>query len=236
MQKGTLFLLPTLLGPSSTNEVLPQAVIEKMHHLKLFAVENIRTARRYLIKSGISTPVDELEFLSVTKHSTDEELTEIVMRLIQGEDIGLLSESGIPCVADPGSLLVSKAHEFRVKVIPLTGPSSIMLGLMASGFSGQNFSFHGYLPIADKDREKRLKFLEKLVYNEHQTQIFIETPYRNVKLFKSMLKVCSAYTKIALGIELTTPEEQMLVYTVGEWKNQQFPPVHKRNVIFLMYK
>lgn len=236
MQKGTLYLLPTLLGPSSPDEVLPQAVIKKMHNLKLFAVENVRTARRYLIKSGIPTPVDDLEFLSVTKHSTDDELTEIIMRLIQGEDIGLLSESGIPCVADPGSILVSKAHEFQIKAVPLTGPSSIMLGLMASGFSGQSFSFHGYLPIADKERDNKLKFLEKLVYKEHQTQIFIETPYRNLKMFKAMLKTCSPDTKIALGIELTTPDEQMLVYTTGEWKNQQVPPIHKRNVIFLMYK
>lgn len=236
MQKGTLYLLPTLLGPSSPGNVLPEAVIERMHNLSLFAVENVRTARRYLVKSGISTPIDNLEFLSVTKDTTDNELVEIIMRLIQGEDIGLLSESGVPCVADPGSRLVNKAHEYQIKVVPFTGPSSIMLGLMASGFSGQSFSFHGYLPIADKQRDNKLKFLEKLIYNEDQTQIFIETPYRNMKMFKAMLKVCSANTKIALGIELTTPEEQMLVHTVGEWKAMQEPPIHKRNVIFLMYK
>ena len=181
MQKGTLYLLPTLLGPSSPGHVLPATVIEKMHNLRLFAVENIRTARRYLMKSGISTPIDDLEFLSVTKDTTDNELVEIVMRLIQGEDIGLLSESGVPCIADPGSRLVNKAHEYQIKVVPFTGPSSIMLGLMASGFSGQSFSFHGYLPIADKQRDNKLKFLEKLIYNEDQTQIFIETPYRKVK-------------------------------------------------------
>ena len=236
MQKGTLYLLPTLLGRSSPGNVLPEAVIERMHNLSLFAVENVRTARRYLVKSDISTPINDLEFLSVTKDTTDNELVEIIMRLIKGEDIGLLSESGVPCVADPGSRLVNKAHEYQIKVVPFTGPSSIMLGLMASGFSGQSFSFHGYLPIADKQRDKKLKFLEKLIYNEDQTQIFIETPYRNMKMFKAMLKVCSANTKIALGIELTTPDEQILVHTVGEWKSMQEPPIHKRNVIFLMYK
>jgi 16S rRNA (cytidine1402-2'-O)-methyltransferase len=236
MQKGTIYLLPTLLGESKPENVLPAGVISRMHSLRLFAVENVRTARRYLIKSGISTPIDDLEFLELHKKTRDDELMEIMMRAMQGEDIGLLSESGVPCVADPGSRLVNKAHEFQVPVVPLTGPSSILLGLMASGFSGQSFSFHGYLPIDDKQRDNKLRFLEKLIYKEDQTQIFIETPYRNLKMFKAMLKVCSANTKISLGIELTTADEQIMTYTVSEWRKLKEPPIHKKNTIFLMYK
>lgn len=236
MEKGTLYLLPTLLGDSKPDSVLPEGVLNKMHQLKLFAAENIRTARRYLIKSKIETPIDNLEFLELTKNTKDDELMDIIMRLVQGEDLGLLSESGVPCVADPGALLVEKAHEFKIKVVPLVGPSSILMGLMASGFSGQKFSFNGYLPIDVKQRENKLKFLEKLIYKEDQTQIFIETPYRNLKMFRSILKVCSANTKLSLGIELTTPQESIKTRTVAEWKSMKDPDIHKKNVIFLLYK
>lgn len=236
MQKGTIYLLPTLLGESKPENVLPAGVINRMHSLKLFAVENVRTARRYLIKSGIPTAIDDIEFLELHKKTREDELMDIMIRALQGEDIGLLSESGVPCVADPGSRLVSKAHEFQIPVVPLTGPSSILLGLMASGFSGQSFTFHGYLPIDGKERDNKLRFLEKLVYKEDQTQIFIETPYRNLKMFKAMLKVCTGNTKISLGIELTTPLEQVMTHTVSEWKKLKEPPIHKKNTIFLMYK
>lgn len=236
MQKGTLYLLPTLLGDTEPTSVLPNGVLNRMHKLKLFAAENIRTARRYLIKSNIHTPIDELEFLELTKKTKDDELMEIIMRLVQGEDLGLLSESGVPCVADPGALLVEKAHEFNVRVVPFVGPSSILLGLMASGFSGQKFSFNGYLPIDDKQRENKLRFIEKLIYKEDQTQIFIETPYRNIKMFRSILKVCSLNTKLSLGKELSTRQEKITTLTIAEWKSVKEPDIHKKNVIFLLYK
>ncbi len=181
-------------------------------------------------------PVDDISFVEYSKKTPDNELMEIMMQVVQGKDLGVLSESGLPCIADPGSRIVEKAHEFGLKVVPLTGPSSILLGLMASGFSGQSFSFHGYLPIDDKNRDNRLRFLEKLVHKEDQTQIFIETPYRNLKMFKAMLKVLSASTRISLGIELTGKNEQTMTYSVGEWKKMKDPPIHKRNVIFLIYK
>jgi 16S rRNA (cytidine1402-2'-O)-methyltransferase len=236
IKKGTLYLLPTLLGDSKPGQVLPAGVIRQMHELRLFAAENVRTARRYLIKSELPTPVSQLEFLELNKRSSQDDLMEIVMRLVQGEDLGLLSESGTPCIADPGAALVAKAHEYGISVKPLVGPSSILLGLMGSGFNGQSFSFHGYLPIDSKERDKRIRFLEKLVYREDQTQIFIETPYRNLKMFEALLKVCAADTKISIGIELTTPEEKILTFPVAEWKNMKTPDIHKRNVIFLMYK
>ncbi|MFO8054593.1 MAG: SAM-dependent methyltransferase [Bacteroidales bacterium] len=236
MQKGTLYLLPALLGDSSPEHVIPEGVLQRMHALKLFAVENIRSARRFLIKSGIQNPVDDLEFLELNRHTKEMELMDIVMRLAQGENIGLLSESGTPCVADPGANLVNKAHEFEIPVKPLTGPSSILLGLAGSGFSGQCFSFHGYLPIDDKKREHKLRFLEKLVFKEDQTQIFIETPYRNLKMFNAILKVCSANTKLSIGIELTTAREKIMSYTIAEWKLKKTPQIHKKNVIFLIYK
>lgn len=235
-KKGTLYLLPTLLGDSNSERVLPVGVVRQMHELSLFAAENIRTARRYLIKSGMEKPVDQLEFLELNKRSSAEDLMEIIMRIIQGENLGLLSESGTPCIADPGADLVAKAHEYDIPVKPMVGPSSILLGLMGSGFNGQNFSFHGYLPIDSKERNNRIRFLEKSVYRENQTQIFIETPYRNIKLFEALLKVCSANTKISLGIELTTPHELVMTYPVAEWKKMGKPTIHKKNVIFLMYK
>ncbi|MFW6224287.1 MAG: SAM-dependent methyltransferase [Bacteroidota bacterium] len=236
MEKGTIYLLPTLLSDSHPESVLPPEVVRRMHALRFFAVENIRTARRYLIKSGMPVPVDEITFVEYSKKTPDNELMDIMMEVIQGKDLGVLSESGLPCIADPGSRIVEKAHQFGVKTVPFTGPSSILLGLMASGFSGQSFSFHGYLPIDDKKRDNRLRLLEKLVYREDQTQIFIETPYRNMKMFKAMLKVLSASTRISLGIELTGKNEQIMTYSVGEWKKMKVPPIHKRNVIFLIYK
>ncbi|MGM0647553.1 MAG: SAM-dependent methyltransferase [Bacteroidota bacterium] len=235
MTKGKLFLIPTLLSDSEITDVLPQGVINHIHRLSIFAVEKVRTARRFLIKTGIPTPVDDLEFIEFSKHSGEEKLMDIVMRLVQGQNIGLLSESGVPCIADPGAILVEKAHEFQIPVIPLTGPSSILLGLMASGFSGQKFSFHGYLPIDDKQRDNKLKFLEKLSSKEDQTQMFIETPYRNIKMFNALLKVCASSTKLSIAVELTGKQERIFSHTISEWKNLVAPPIHKQNVIFSIY-
>ncbi len=236
MSKGSIYLFPVLLSNSTLDSVIPQDVIRSMHTINLFAAEQVRTARRFLLKSGLQKTVDQLEFAELNKRTGEQEVMELLMRVIQGENLGLLSESGMPCIADPGTFLVNQAHELDIRVKPLTGPSSILLGLAASGFSGQKFAFHGYLPIDQRQREQAIRNLEKNVYNLDQTQIFIETPYRNVQLFKSMLKVCGGNTKIALGIELTGSEEQMMVYRVQQWKTMNMPPIHKKNVIFLVYK
>lgn len=235
-EKGTIYLLPALLGDSEPDKVLPAEVMHRMNIIRLFAAENIRTAKRHLIKSGLKTPVDNLEFLELHKYSSRDDLMEIIMRVVRGEDLGLLSESGTPCIADPGSELVAMAHEYEIQVTPMVGPSSVFLALMGSGFNGQQFSFQGYLPIDSKKRNNKIRFLEKLVYREDQTQIFIETPYRNQKLFEALLKVCAADTKLSLSIELTTPQEKIMTYTIAEWKAMKPPEIHKRNVIFLMYK
>jgi len=234
MKKGTLFLIPALLGESPVKNVVPDYNIEIICRLKYFIVEEVRTARRFLKKTSPTLSIDELQFLIFNEHTPSEKLSSFLEPLINGHDTGLLSEAGLPCVADPGSGILRLAHEANIRICPLIGPSSLMLALMASGFNGQNFSFSGYLPIEKKARVTRLKELERNIYSLDQTQIFIEAPYRNVQVFHAILETCREGTLLCLATELTTSEESIVVKTIGNWKGKQ-PDIDKKPTVFLLY-
>jgi len=234
--KSTLYLIPSLLGETSTMNIIPAANIKIVEDLTNFIVEDIRSARRFLKKILPSINIDSLTFNILDEHTRPEEISSMLDPLLEGNDIGLISEAGLPCVADPGSLLVSLAHQNGIKVTPLTGPSSIFLALMASGFNGQNFAFKGYLPIDKKEKRMKIKELEASAYQYDQTQIFIETPYRNKQLLDSLLETCKPNTRICIAVDLTLPSEVIISQTVLEWKRIKSPDFHKRLAVFLLYR
>jgi len=235
MQKGTLYLIPTLLGDSPVDDVLPASLKNILGNIKHFVVEDLRTARRFLKKLDKSTDIDSLSFYLLNEHSTSLEIAELINPLKEGQDLGLMSEAGTPCVADPGASLVSLAHENNIRIIPLSGPSSITLALMASGFNGQNFVFHGYLPVDNRSRATAIRKLEQDAYHKDQTQIFIETPYRNTKMFESIMVNCKPGTRLCLAANLTTADEMIKTLPVAKWKKNP-PAINKQPAVFLIYK
>ena len=235
MNKGLLYLLPTTIGETTINKVIPAYVTETINSLSEFIIEDIRTARRYLIKNGYSKPIDDITFHLLNKHTLAEEIPSFLNNISKGISIGILSESGTPCVADPGADVVRIAQQKNITVIPLVGPSSILLSIMASGFNGQNFAFVGYLPIDKSDRNKKIKELEKKVYKQNQTQIFIETPYRNTKLFEAILNSCSNETLLCVACEISQENEFIKTKSIKDWKKQS-PDINKKNTIFLVYR
>jgi 16S rRNA (cytidine1402-2'-O)-methyltransferase len=235
MNKGTLYLLPATLADGSVEAVLPEGTLAVIRRLEYFIVEELRTARRFLIKAGIQKTIDELNFQLFNEHSGEKDIHEYLVPAMNGHDTGLLSEAGVPCVADPGSLVVRAAHELGIRIVPLTGPSSILLALMASGFNGQNFAFVGYLPADKILRTKRIKELEKVIQEKDQTQIFIETPYRNLQLFESLVSVCRPDVQLCLATDISGVNEVIHSYSVGEWRKKK-PDIHKKPTIFLLYR
>jgi 16S rRNA (cytidine1402-2'-O)-methyltransferase len=215
--------------------VIPGFNLEIIHRLKIFIVEEIKTARRFMRKAGYKGNFNDIEFFINNEHTQAEEKIEIFSLFGRGKDIGLLSEAGVPCVADPGAEIVREAHERGIGVRPLVGPSSILLSLMASGFNGQHFVFHGYLPVKKGAREATLRSIEKDIYRENRTQIFIEAPYRNMRLFETIISICSPSTKLCTAADLTSSTEFIRTKTIGEWKKQR-PELHKRPVVFLLYR
>ncbi len=235
MKKGNLYLIPTLLGDSPVDDVLPGSMKNILGNIKHFVVEDLRTARRFLKKLDKSTDIDSLSFYLLNEHSVSEDLPDMLKPLNEGQDLGLMSEAGTPCVADPGASLVSLAHENNIRVIPLSGPSSITLALMASGFNGQNFVFHGYLPVDNRSRATAIRKLEQDAYRKDQTQIFIETPYRNMKMFESIMGNCSPETRLCVAANLTTADEMIKTLPVAKWKKNP-PAINKQPAVFLLYK
>lgn len=233
MNKGTLFLIPTTLGPGKLETSLPGEVLTKIDELDCFAVEKVKTARRFLKKVNRDRDIDSTSFFILNKKSSEDDVLEILQELLMGKDVGMLSEAGAPAVADPGSLLVKMAHENKIKVVPFVGPSSILLALMASGLNGQSFTFHGYLPRDEKDRKQKLLELERLSSRHHQTQIFIETPYRNNQMIKSIVETCSPKTHICVAANITTDQEKIMTKTASEWKNKT-PDFNKQPAVFLI--
>jgi 16S rRNA (cytidine1402-2'-O)-methyltransferase len=229
---GTLYLIPTTIGSDSWETVIPPAVIAQTRMLKHFIVEDVRTTRRYLSKIGILTPIDQIDFQLLNEHTQQSEIEVLMKPLLEGIDVGLLSEAGLPAIADPGSQLVAIANRKGIKIVPLTGPSSIFLTLMASGLNGQNFAFVGYLPVKSDERKKRIKQLELRSKQENQTQIFIEAPYRNLHVFEDIMKECSPETKLTLGVELTTSTEFIATKKIWEWKKSTPPEINKKNCVF----
>lgn len=235
MSTGKLYLLPNLLAETEWQEVIPQNVRNILVELENIVVEDIRTARRYLRKLGYTNDFSDRNFMELNKHTKEEALMEYLQICLQGKDIGMLSESGLPCIADPGNLLVDYARSMGIKVVPLSGPSSIFLSLMASGFNGQNFAFIGYLPIDKKERLTKISELERLVLSHDQTQIFIETPYRNLQVFEVLLHSCKPSLRLCIASNISASNESIQTKSIQDWRKSKID-INKQNTIFLLYK
>ena len=229
MSKGRLFLIPTPLGDYSPAEVLPAPVLEVLPNLHTFVVEEVRSARRFLSAAGLKGHIAELSFHELNEHTDPSAVRALGSLFDDGNDVGLLSEAGLPAVADPGSLLVALCHQLDIEVVPLVGPSSLMMALMSSGLDGQNFAFNGYLPAKTEERRAALRALEK----KHGTQIFIETPYRNDSMLSDILAVCKPSTRLCLACNITLPDAFIRTRTVAQWK-KDVPALGKRPCVFLI--
>lgn len=216
-------------------DVLPQANLAVMNSLDYFIVENVRSARRFLSKAGVERRIEELEFVELNEHTRSVQDVERMLKpVLEGRSAGVISEAGVPGVADPGADVVALAHRKGVRVVPLVGPSSILMAIMASGLNGQSFAFVGYLPVKEPERIKRLKELERRAVGENQAQLFIEAPYRNIKLFETMLKTLSPKLKLTVAVDITSPEEFIQTRTIEEWRRGGVPDMAKRPTIFLL--
>ncbi|MCW1735790.1 SAM-dependent methyltransferase [Anaerorudis cellulosivorans] len=235
MSHPALYLIPSTLGDTPVERVLPPYNTEIVSCLRFFIVENVRTARRFLKKCHAEIDIDGLTFFELNKHTDRNALSEFLQPLKEGKSMGIISEAGCPSVADPGAEIVALAHQEGYKVVPLVGPSSPLLALMASGFNGQCYAFNGYLPIDSNERAKVIKKLEMRAYNENQTQLFIETPYRNQKLAEDILLHCKPHTQLCIAMNLTCDDEYIATKTIKEWKNR-LPDMNKKPCIFLLYK
>ena len=231
--KGRLYLIPSPLGDNDPSEVIPQPVLESLKGFRTFVVEEVRTARRYLSKAGLKGHIGELQFHELNEH-TDAATVEGYLRLFDGgNDVALISEAGLPAVADPGAQLVALAHRHGIEVVPAVGPSSLLLALMASGLNGQSFAFCGYIPAKTDERRSRLKTLEKVSAQLRQTQILIETPYRNDSLFADILSVCSPSVRVCVAVNITMPDAYIRTRKVSEWKKEGLV-IGKRPCVFLI--
>lgn len=230
-----LYLIPVTLGETDIEKVLPAYNKEIILGIKHFIVEDVRSARRFLKKVERSINIDELTFYPLNKHTSPEAISGYLKPLQEGNPMGVISEAGCPAVADPGADVVAIAQRKNLKVVPLVGPSSIILSVMGSGFNGQSFAFHGYLPIEPNERAKRIKTLEQRVYSENQTQLFIETPYRNHKMMEDIVKNCRPQTKLCIAANITCEGEFIKTKTIKEWQGK-LPDLNKIPCIFLIYK
>jgi len=233
--KASLVLIPVTLGETEHRRVLPEYNREMVLSIRHFIVENIRTARRFLKKMEPAIVIEELTFYELNKHTSPEELAGYLLPLEKGESVGVLSEAGCPAVADPGADIVSIAQQKEYPVIPLVGPSSILLSVMASGFNGQSFAFHGYLPIEATERTQLIKKLEGRIYTENQTQLFIETPYRNNKLAEELIRTCRPLTRLCIASNISCEDEFIRTRSIKEWTGK-LPDLNKKPTIFLLYK
>lgn len=234
MLKGKLYLFPTPLSEAEINTVIPEYNIKLIKNVKHFIAEDAKTARRFL-KLCAYPKIEDATISLLNEHTVNADAAEFLNPLLNGNDVGLMSDAGCPGIADPGASVVKLAHKNNIKVIPLIGPSSILLTAMASGFNGQNFAFVGYLPIEKPHRNKRIKELEQLAKNYQQAQYFIETPYRNTQLMTDLLASLHPQTCICLGVNLSDPNQLVISKTVADWKKSEIPPIHKIPVVFGIY-
>ena len=230
--KGKLYLIPSPLGENDPQEVIPASVLERIHHLRHFVAEEIRTVRRYLSKAGLKGQIEGLIFYELNEHTPAAEVEGLLTPLLAGEDVAIISEAGLPAVADPGADLVWLAQKQGIEVIPMVGPSSLMLALMGSGLNGQRFAFQGYLPAKKEERRKALAELERESMKLNQTQLFIETPYRNEALLDDLLAGLHPRTRLCLAADLTLPTAFLQTRTVADWKKNR-PNLGKRPCVFL---
>ena len=235
LRMAKLYLIPTTLGDTSIERVLPPDLTELISSIPVFIVENLRTARRFLKKVNQAIVIDDLTFFELNEHTDRKEISRFLEPLQQGLDIGIISEAGCPAVADPGADVVKLAHTKDIQIVPLVGPSSILLALMASGMSGQNFAFNGYLPVKNPEKAQQIKFLERRMQTEGQTQIFIEAPYRNMQLFDDLVKNCDPQTVLCIAADITLDTEFIKAKPVSYWKMHR-PDIQKRPAIFLIGK
>jgi 16S rRNA (cytidine1402-2'-O)-methyltransferase len=235
MQRGVLFLIPVPLADNAAHKSFTAYNLEVINSINTYIVENEKTARKFLKEAGIKIPQSELVIHDFGKHKRGNSLVPFFKELMTGKDVGLMSEAGCPGVADPGAEMVAEAHRRGIKVVPLTGPNSILLALMASGFNGQSFTFHGYIPIDKVERGKRIKELEQLAEKNRQTQIFIETPFRNNHLYDDILKNTAPQTLLCVACNLTGEDEFVKTQTIGQWKQEKID-LHKKPTIFLIYR
>jgi 16S rRNA (cytidine1402-2'-O)-methyltransferase len=230
---GTLYLIPTTMSETGIAQVIPTYNMEIIKRLKHFIVEEIKTARRFIKVCEVPTAIDDMTFFELNEHTQIDSIEHMLDPALNGFDMGIISEAGCPAIADPGADIVKIAHTKNIKVVPLVGPSSILLALMASGMNGQNFSFVGYLPLKD-ERKKALKQLEQTSKQKKQTQIFIEAPYRNQKFLEEILQVCLPETKLCIGMNITGSDEFIVTKTIRDWK-RSVPDINKKPTIFLLY-
>lgn len=236
MTRGKLFLIPlTINDDAELNKSIPQYNSELIKKIDFFIVEEIKTARKFLKKNNYPRSFDEISFLELNEHTPEHEIYDYLREIENGRNIGLMSESGVPCLADPGSIIVNLAHQKDIEVVPLVGPSSIILALIASGFNGQNFTFHGYLPIDKNKRTDKIKEIERSAYINNQTQIFIETPYRNNQLIDTLLKVCKLDTLLCIAVDLMGENSFIKSNSIAYWR-KHIPVFSKKNAVFLIYK
>ena len=234
MPTGTLYLIPVPLGESALDTILPQHVRHIAAQLDTFIVEHPKTARAFLKQVETKIPLQQLNLMVLDEHTPESELHALLESLRSGKDVGLISEAGCPAVADPGSNLVRLAHQQGIRVTPFVGPSSILLGLMASGLSGQRFTFHGYLPVDKTERKNKLQALEQAARSHDETQIFIETPYRNRQMLEAIVESCGNDTSLCVATDVTLTTEMILTKRVAEWK-KQLPEIDKRPTVFLLH-
>lgn len=230
--KGRLFLIPTPLGDYQPSQVLPSPVLELIPSISLFFVEELRTARRFLSSAGLKGHIDELELHELNEHTTREEI-EKYAALLGGRDAAIISEAGLPAVADPGALLVELAHKRDIEVVPQVGPSSLMMALMSSGMNGQCFAFTGYLPVKKDERRQAISEIEKVSARLRQSQIIIETPYRNDSLMEDLLSVCKPSTRICVAANITMPDQMIKTRTAAEWRKQSIA-IGKKPCVFIL--
>lgn len=233
--KGKLYLIPTTLGDTEPLEVMPLSVKKVIEQIDYFIVENEKSARRFIKKITPKKQQNSLKIMLLDKYAEEIETRTYLDVCKEGINVGLLSEAGVPAVADPGATIVKLAHENNVKVVPLVGPSSILMAIMASGMNGQSFAFNGYLPIEKSDRKKALKDLERLSNDKNQSQIFIETPYRNEKMFTDLKATLHPLTNLCIACDITLPSEYIKTYSMKNWEHQK-PDLHKRPAIFIIQK
>jgi 16S rRNA (cytidine1402-2'-O)-methyltransferase len=231
---GILYLIPTVLAQDTAQQVLSPQVKEVLANTRHFFVENVRTTRRLISELKLGISIDSLQFYELNKDTPESQVKAYLQVLKEGADVGLLSEAGSPGIADPGALAVRLAHQEGIRVMPLAGPSAILMALMASGMNGQSFAFHGYLPIGKGERIKSIQKLEQEALRKKQTQLFMETPFRNTQLLEDLLQHCQPSTLLCIASALTTPEELVKTLPIKDWRSQH-PDLHKKPTVFLIF-
>lgn len=235
MDKAVLYLIPVLLGDTSVERVIPEFNKRIVSELKFFIVENIRSARRFMKKCDPGIDIDSLTFYELNKHTNKKDIEGYLAPMKSGNSMGVISEAGCPAIADPGAEVVAIAQKKGYKVVPLVGPSSLLMAVMASGFNGQSFAFHGYLPIDSSKRVSKIKYLEMQSYKDDQTQLFIETPYRNQKLAEDIIENCKPHTQLCIAMNISCDDECIVTKSVKSWKGN-LPDMQKTPTVFLIYR